>query len=263
MEKHLTSSPRRSSRNPLVRHFSQFNDEGTVTEAELVTPSLRRIRVESPALAERPYTPGQHVRMEINDPLSLYGILRPSQTLRTYTIWDHSADEGYFEIRVHLYDGEGIGLNWARTVEPGDKVVFWGPMGDFVVTDPPPFLLFVGEETASAAFGPMIRALPPGVDTHVVTQSESPDHDVPIPHPAAGTIRVHRSHRDGASPVSSADMVAAVAGTPLPDRPGRAYVAGEARTCQMVRDHLVKVRGWERTDIRTKPFWVPGKQGLH
>src|SRR5690625_5005448 len=144
VKKKLTSSPRRSSRNPLVRHFSQYNDEGTVTETELVTPTLRRIRVDSPALATRPYTPGQHVRIEINDPLSLYGILRPSQTLRTYTLWDHSAEEGYFERRVHLYDGEGIGLNWARNVRPGDNVVFWGPWGDFVVTAPPPYLVFVG-----------------------------------------------------------------------------------------------------------------------
>ena len=259
MAKNLTSSPRRSSRNPLVRHFSQYNDEGTVTETELVTPTLRRIRVDSPALATRPYTPGQHVRIEINDPLSLYGILRPSQTLRTYTLWDHSAEEGYFEIRVHLYDGEGIGLNWARNVRPGDKVVFWGPMGDFVVTDPPPYLVFVGEETASAAFGPMIRALPPEVETHVVSQSEAPEHDVPVP----GATHLYRCHRHGASAESSTELVSTLAGITLPDQPGRAYVAGEARTCQLVRDHLVRERGWERTDVRTKPFWAPGKQGLH
>lgn len=259
MEKNLAASSRRSSRNPLVRHFSQYNDEGTVTEAELVTPTLRRIRVDSPALAERPYTPGQHVRIEINDPLSLYGILRPSQTLRTYTIWDHSAEEGYFEIRVHLYDGQGIGLEWARSVQPGARVVFWGPMGDFTVTDTSPYLLFVGEETASAAFGPMIRALPPGVEVHVVSQSESPEHDVPVP----GPVRLHRSHRHGASAASSTELVSSLSEVALPEHPGRAYVAGEARTCQMVRDHLVRERGWARTDVRTKPFWAPGKQGLH
>ncbi len=230
-----------------------------MTETELLTPTLRRIRVGSPALAARPYTPGQHVRIEINDPLSLYGIVRPSQTLRTYTIWEHSAEEGYFDICVHLYDGEGIGLEWARHARSGDTVFFWGPMGDFVVTDPSPYLLFVGEETASAAFGPMIRALPPETKTYVVSQSESPEHDVPLP----GSVHLHRSHRNGGSAVSSIDLVTTLAELSLPDRPGRAYVAGEARTCQLVRTHLVQERGWERTHVRTKPFWAPGKQGLH
>ncbi len=49
----------------------------------------------------------------------------------------------------------------------------------------------------------------------------------------------------------------------LPGGPGAAYVAGEARTCQMVRDHLVRERDWPRTSIKVKPFWAPGKRGLH
>ena len=63
--------------------------------------------------------------------------------------------------------------------------------------------------------------------------------------------------------MSSIDLVTTLAELSLPDRPGRAYVAGEARTCQLVRTHLVQERGWERTHVRTKPFWAPGKQGLH
>src|SRR5699024_2051238 len=155
--------------------------------------------------------------------------------------------------------GEGIGLEWARHARSGDTVFFWGPMGDFVVTDPNPYLLFVGEETASAAFGPMIRALPPETKTYVVSQSESPEHDVPLP----GSVHLHRSHRNGGSAVSSIDLVTTLAELSLPDRPGRAYVAGEARTCQLVRTHLVQERGWERTHARTKPCGAPGMQGLH
>src|SRR5699024_12563659 len=67
-KKKLTSSPRRSSRNPLVRHYSQYNEEGTVTETDLLTRPLRRIRVGCPALAARPYTPRQHLRAASNHP---------------------------------------------------------------------------------------------------------------------------------------------------------------------------------------------------
>ncbi len=57
-------------------------------------------------------------------------------------------------------------------------------------------------------------------------------------------------------------FVGAVGRLDLPEEPGAAYLAGEAGTIQMVRDHLVRERGWNRRDILTKPFWTPGKTGL-
>jgi NADPH-dependent ferric siderophore reductase len=41
-----------------------------------------------------------------------------------------------------------------------------------------------------------------------------------------------------------------------------AYVAGEARTCQAVRNRLVTELGWSRRQIVLKPFWTPGKRGM-
>ena len=43
---------------------------------------------------------------------------------------------------------------------------------------------------------------------------------------------------------------------------GAAYLAGEARTIQLLRRQLVEERGWPRQAIVTKPFWTPGKRGL-
>jgi len=57
-------------------------------------------------------------------------------------------------------------------------------------------------------------------------------------------------------------LPASVAELDLPDEPGIAYVAGEARTVQAVRQHLVQDRGWQRRAIITKPFWAPGKKGM-
>jgi NADPH-dependent ferric siderophore reductase len=41
-----------------------------------------------------------------------------------------------------------------------------------------------------------------------------------------------------------------------------AYLAGEARTIQAVRRHLVEDRGWDRRAVVTHPFWTPGRRGL-
>ncbi|GII96949.1 siderophore-interacting protein [Sinosporangium siamense] len=94
----------------------------------------------------------------MKDPLSVAGILRPSDTLRIYTIWDLDPTRTAIELRVHLYPGDGIGLRWARAVRPGDRVIFWWPQGDFFTREAA-YHVVIGEETAGAAFGPMIRGL--------------------------------------------------------------------------------------------------------
>ncbi|KAB2349431.1 siderophore-interacting protein [Actinomadura rudentiformis] len=243
--------------NPLERVFGKHKSMGTVVHTGLVTPTMKRIVIASDALRAMTFTPGQHFRIEINDPLSLYGIVRPGETLRTYSIWDHS--EGTFEIRAHLYEGDGIGLRWVREATAGDPVTFWGPLGDFTIREDAPYHLFAGEETAAAAFGPILGLLSPDARVYGVLESESAEDEVPVP----GPHELRRVHRRGAPAVSSQTLLTAVAGLDLPAEPGAAYLAGEARTCQAIRDHLVRDRGWERRQIRVKPFWTPGKRGLH
>ncbi|WP_374195779.1 SIP domain-containing protein [Streptomyces sp. ISL-24] len=83
-----------------------------------------------------------------------------------------------------------------------------------------------------------------------------------------------RGDGDGRGPAPAAPLrparLADQGGTSLPDgvrrlapEPGGvAYVAGEARTAQAVRQLLVREFGWDRRPVLTKPFWTPGKRGL-
>ncbi|MEO3796861.1 siderophore-interacting protein [Nonomuraea sp. B10E15] len=240
------------------RLFGKYAMEGTVTVAEQVTPAMRRIRLETDQPIAFPYTPGQHIRIQLKDPLSMSGILRPAETLRTYTIWDLDPGRTAIELRVHLYAGDGIGLTWARAARPGDRTTFWWPQGDLSIRESA-YHVFIGEETASAAFGPMIRALETSAQVFGVLESETPEHDLPLP----GAPPLRRVHRHGAPAIASPVLLAAAAELDLPGNAGAAYVAGEARTCQLVRDFLVRERNWPRTSIKTKPFWAPGKRGLH
>ena len=246
------------ARNPLHRLVGKYAMEATVTGVREVTPTMRAIRLTAEAPIEFTYSPGQHIRIQINDPLSVSGLLRPGETLRTYTIWEFDRDARELELRAHLYDGDGIGLRWAREVRAGDAVTFWWPERNFFVRDAD-YHLFVGEETASAAFGPMLRALDQCTPVCGVLESETPDLDPPLP----GPHRLRRVHREGRPAASSTVLLDAVTGLDLPADAGVAYVAGEARTCQLVRDHLVRDRGWPRTSVKVKPFWTPGKRGLH
>jgi NADPH-dependent ferric siderophore reductase len=71
-----------------------------------------------------------------------------------------------------------------------------------------------------------------------------------------------RVQRGDASAEDSAVLAEALRALELPDHPGVAYLAGEARTVQTLRKILVTERHWDRRDIRTKPFWTPGRAGM-
>ncbi|MFI6319799.1 hypothetical protein ACIBG8_19850 [Nonomuraea sp. NPDC050556] len=91
--------------NPLAGALAKYFTRATVTETGEVTATMRHIRLVADEPVALPYTPGQHVRIQINDPLSLRGLLRPIETLRTYTIWAYSAEERALDLRIHLYEG--------------------------------------------------------------------------------------------------------------------------------------------------------------
>lgn len=246
-------------RNPLTSALAKHFIPAIVAEADLVTPTMRRIRLTLDEPLPFPYIPGQHVRVQTLHPLSPRGLMRPLETLRTYSIWKYEPQS--IELLVHLYDpdGGGIGMRWGAEARPGDSVTFWRHQAAFSLHGDAPYHLFAGEESASVAFGSMIRALDDSAQVYGVLESESPQDDVPMPR----RLDLRCVHRHGASAHYSKTLLAGVADLDLPAEPGVAYVAGEARTCQMIRDHLVRDRGWPRTSIKVKPFWTPGKRGLH
>jgi len=248
----------RSPLNLLPRIFSRHFAEGAVVEVGAIGRRWRAIRIRCTEMARLRYAPGQHVRIELRDPFSVYGILRPAETMRTYTIWNWDERNQCFELRVHLYDGDGIGLTWARDVRAGQTVRFWGPQGDFLFK-PAAFHLFIGDETATAAFGPLMAAAGPLTKQVGIIEVDALEDRLPLPAPET----VRWLLRKGASPTGSRRLLDAVHEADLPKVGAMAYVAGEARTCQMIRDHLVSRRGWARSNVQVKPFWATGKRGLH
>jgi NADPH-dependent ferric siderophore reductase len=174
--------------------------------------------------------------------------------LRTYSVWDY--DGAVLQLCIMDHPCDGPGSRWARAVSPGQEVVLSRPAGTFTAR-PGRYQLFAGEETAAVAFGPMLRAKPASTPAYVVIEVDTPDDRLPMP--AATTW----CYRNGASAASSPVLPASVRALELPAEPGVAYVAGEARTVQAVRRHLTDERGWPRRAIITKPFWTPGRRGMH
>jgi NADPH-dependent ferric siderophore reductase len=228
------------------RLIGQFFQTGEVTQVSNITARMRRITI---AAGELDWMPGQQVRVCVGDVTSAASWLDGMR--RSYSVWDY--DGRLLELCV-LDHGDGPGARWARCVVPGNEILFSSPEGSMAVR-PAAYHVFVGEETAAVAFGPMLRSLR-GADVRGVIEVDSPADRLPMP--GGLTWR----YRDGAPAASSAALTAAVAELDLPAEPGAAYVAGEARTVQAVCQHLIRDRGWPRRAIRSKPFWAPGKTGL-
>jgi NADPH-dependent ferric siderophore reductase len=231
------------------RLLDKMFERGVVEDIAEVTPRMRMLRLAGPKLGALSWTPGQHVRVRLPD--GGFGL----GTLRTYSVW--ARDEGTLELCV-LDHGDGPGSRWVRAVKVGDEVRFRGPEGRLVAAASAAYHLFAGEETASVAFGAMLRGLPPAAAVCGVIEVDDAADRLPLPRAEELTWR----YRGGGDAASSAGLVAAVRELDLPAEPGVAYLAGEVRTCQAVRTHLVRDRGWPRRSVLMKPFWMPGRRGM-
>jgi NADPH-dependent ferric siderophore reductase len=232
------------------RLLDRFLIQGRVAAVDTLGPRMRLIRLAGPQLHDLKWNPGQQVRVIVaGSPAALDWLMG---TLRTYSVWNYDGEA----LELVAFDhAEGPGAAWARSAAVGDEVTLMKPQGDFTLR-PGVFHLFVGEETASVAFGAMLRAIPAGERAMAVIEVQKAADALP----SVGDVRWH--YRGATSAADSKSLVEAVRAVTLPDKPGVAYLAGEARTIQAVRTYLVKERGWPRRSVLTKPFWTPGKTGL-
>jgi len=218
---------------------------------------MRRIRIEGDAVTRFDWTPGQHVRVHVTDMKDPRNWLRPRDFLRTYSVWDYDGDA--LELCVLDHGESGPGERWARQLSPGDAVTLSEPEGTFTLRDGR-YHVFAGDETAAVAFGAMLRALPEAAKAYAIIEVDEPDDRLPLDGPPAADLRWQ--YRHGAPAAASQPLVNGLAAVDLPPDPGIAYLAGEARTIQLLRRHLVTTRNWPRQAITMKPFWTPGRRGM-
>jgi NADPH-dependent ferric siderophore reductase len=232
----------------------------TVSEIERLTPRMRRIRFSGPRLRGLTWTPGQHVRLQVESLRESVLRLHPYPVLRTYSIYDVDPDLGALDIVMVDHDGDPKDVTparrWATATSIGDHAHITRPQGKLVIRHDARYHVFAGEETASVAFAAMLRSMHPTAEVYGVIEVATEADRLPS---ATPLTRVERGDVPAAN---SAVLADALRGLPLPDYPGIAYLAGEARTIQTLRKILITERGWDRRQICSKPFWTPGRTGM-
>ena len=200
-----------------------------VHAVEPLGPRLRLVTLTGPDLAGLDWLPGQHVRLQLAPgPAALDWLVG---TLRTYTVWSYQDQTMELVVFDHW---DGPGAEWARTTRPGEELMLMKPQGTFV-TAPAPYHLFVGEETAQAAYGPMLRALPADARVFGRFEIDSPDE----------RLNLIDSHHEGLGQRRAGTWSGATAGAG-PRLPPRRW----SRPCA----------GWSCPPSPAAPTW-PGKPG--
>jgi NADPH-dependent ferric siderophore reductase len=218
-----------------------IDDIGTATRA---------VRLVSDDLTGFAYAPGQDLMLLVDT--SGGRIIR-----RRYTIRRFDVAANVVELDV-ITDSDGPGGRWLRQLTVGDEVEGIGPRGKITLAERVDWHLFVGDDVALPAFASMIEALPAGGRAIVIGEVASAADEAIVDPTVPVDLDLVWHHRDG-NPAGEPDaLVAAANGVSLPSGIGHAYVFGEAKVVNAVRDALV-ARGLPGDRMSVKAYWGRGR----
>ncbi|MET1133683.1 MAG: SIP domain-containing protein [Aeromicrobium sp.] len=174
---------------------------------------------------------------------------------RVYTISDHRIVDGRVRVDVDVALHEhGVGSDWARTCEPGDKVGLLEPHGLYRPPADATRQVLVCDLTGVPALARILRSLEPGIhaDVHVVVKDASDE----VPLPSAGDVTVQWQVVENDHDIPEA-LEAALRQRDLPADPSGRYVwlAGEARAGRAARKLLRRGLGWPQASFYTCGYW--------
>lgn len=204
-----------------------------------ITPTMRRIELHSPGLAELRYRAGQDLMLRVPTDAG-------SVTNRRYTIRSLDREREVVTCDVLLH-GNGPGAQWAAAARPSDHIDAIGPRGKIWAADADAHWFF-GDESAVPATLAMIEALPAEVSALATLDVASPRDQQPFLHEPRASVEMRWLPR-GASPLD---------GLVVPSGSLQAYVNGEAHDVRELGRALVDL-GLRSEQVATKSYWSRGR----
>lgn len=219
-----------------------------VVETRMITPHMHRIRLRGPEFRAFDYLPGQDVMLWLpaDEGRMLY---------RRYTIRHFERETGTLDLDIFVHGQGGPGENWAKTVQPGDRVEVVGPRGKISLVDAP-WHLFAGDETYIPATFAMLEALPAGTFAVAFLEVAGPEEEQPLS--VSADVRLTWVHRGNASPGDPAGLTAVLESAQLPTSSGHAYIGAELQVARALRRPL-EARGFDSNQISSKAYWGRGR----
>ncbi|MCB9766179.1 MAG: siderophore-interacting protein [Alphaproteobacteria bacterium] len=211
-----------------------FGQAVTVTEVEVLSARLRRLRLSGDAVRRMDWSPGHKIKLHVG-----------GGVMRSYTPARVDLEAGWMDVVFYLH-GSGPASDWATAAEVGASSVFLGPKRSMAgAGEPMAQALFLGDETTLGLAVALLEALPEGVA--VTGAIELAPEDAPAL--AALGLPLHAAPRAGGY---GAALLRWLEAAPLPE--GMVWLSGEADSVLTLRDALL-ARGLRRSQLRIKPYW--------
>jgi len=188
-----------------------------------------------------------------NGPELAPGQQRPISRVYTPRHWDPATRELDVEFVVH---GEGPGSSWAEGAAPGATVVVAGPGGPYQVDPEAEWFLIGGDHAALPAIGTILDVLPASAHADVYVEVEGATEEQRLDSQAQLSVTwLHGA----AEEVPGRRLEEAIRSAPLPEGPGRIFIACEATIMRNIRRHLLHERGLARSIVHTHGYWKQGE----
>lgn len=240
----------------------------TVVSSEWLSPSMVRIGFTGPDLevmADLPYS-DHYIKMIFApagasyawpfDPEQVKAERAPEQwpVTRTYTVRSYDELTNTMAVDFVVHGDEGLAGPWARRVQPGAEIGFYGPGGAFTPDLSADAHLMIGDEAALPAIAASLERLPRDARAHVFVEIEEDDCRQPVHGPDG--LRLHWVVR-GDRPHGEA-LAEAVRGARLPQGCLSIFVHGNAYMVRDLRRYLCAERLVTRSAISMSGYWRPG-----
>ena len=230
----------------------RFLHKALVISKEEIADNAFHLIIAGKALENLSYIPGQHVRIFIGMDKDL-GF---REKIRTYSIWHYHSANGTMNFVICTHS-DGPGSAWIKSVKAGEEIYLTAPQGKFIMDASAPEYLFVGDVSALAHLYAIRRDLPSDKKMRGVIYAEKKSQLF--------------TDLDGFLPFEFYDLpqnpleeiTTIIEQKPVVNNSEAiVYIGGDGRMCVALHAYFKKVKGLKTKNIKTKPFWIPGKQGL-
>ncbi|MDR3508104.1 MAG: siderophore-interacting protein [Caulobacteraceae bacterium] len=226
----------------------------TVVAIEALTPGMRRIRFQSPALQDfSSLSPDDHIKL-------FFTGADGATIMRDYTPrgFDNAAATLVIDFALHE---AGPATAWAIAAKVGDTLEIGGPRGSTVVPDVFAWYLLIGDETALPAIARRVEELPPGTAVTTIVTVDSAKEIQSFKTTANWTAEWVL--RDIAGQDDIANVRQAIGRLTPTTANGFVWIAGEAQFARSLRVCLIEEHGHPAIDMKAAGYWVRGAEGAH
>ncbi|MFY0687208.1 MAG: siderophore-interacting protein [Cyclobacteriaceae bacterium] len=226
-------------------------NRGKIIHKELIATDVYSFTIQSPKIQHIKYLTGQHIRVFFGDKSDVSG----KDNIRTYSIWEINHEKGTIRVGACCHTS-GPGSHWIKEIKVGDEVFFSSPKGKFTLDTSFDKYIFLGDSSALAHLYELHRNLPNGKKIKGIIYANQKNDLFPD---IKGTMPFAFYEFEGDL---SSGIINLLADGMTIDDSTVVYIGGDGRVCVALNNNLIREKKMSRKQIKTKPFWMPGKKGL-